>query len=76
MDFFDDPSEMSPEQRFQELAAILASAHLRVPPFRPRTASGPMWGPFTEKELDSSGAPLPLCDEGLTDRDPAPMEVA
>jgi hypothetical protein len=59
--FTDDPADMSPEQRLAEVAAILAGAWLRCPPTLP----------FTEKPLDCSAAPMPLCVNGLTQRDPA-----
>ena len=62
MDFLDDPEDMTPEQRLAEVAAILASAWLRHP--------------FTEKPLDCSATPMPLCVNGLTGRDPAPVEVS
>jgi hypothetical protein len=62
MEFLDDPAEMTPEQRLAEVASILAAGYLRC-----RT--------FTENPLDCSGAPLPLCDHGLTGREPAPTEV-
>ena len=61
MPFEDDPEEMNPEQRLAEVAAILAVAWLRRPPTLP----------FTEKPLDCSLAPMPLCVNGLTQRDPA-----
>jgi hypothetical protein len=48
---------MTPEQRLVEVAAILASAWLRHS--------------FTEKPLDCPGAPMLLCVNGLTQRDPA-----
>jgi hypothetical protein len=56
MAFEDDPDEMTPEQRLAEVAAILAAAWLRHP--------------FTEKPLDCSAAPMPLCVNGLTETDP------
>jgi hypothetical protein len=62
MPFEDDPEEMTPEQRLAEVAAILATAWLRRP--------------FTEKSLDCSAAPMPLCVNGLTGREPAPVEVS
>jgi hypothetical protein len=61
MDFLDDPAEMTPEQRLAEVAGILAAGWLR----RPLTL------PFTEKPLDSPAAPMPLCVNELTQRDPA-----
>jgi hypothetical protein len=61
VDFFDDPEEMTPEQRLAEVAGILAAGWLRRPPTLP----------FTEKRLDCSAAPMPLCVNGLTQRDPA-----
>ena len=66
MPFEDDPDEMTPEQRLAEIAAILAAAWLRRPPTLP----------FTEKPLDCSAAPMPLCVNGLTDREPARAEDA
>jgi hypothetical protein len=57
MPFEDHPDEMTPEQRLAEVAAIFATAWLRRP--------------FTEKPLDCSAAPMPLCVNGLTQRDPA-----
>lgn len=57
MPFEDDPEEMTPEQRLAQLAAILATAWLRHP--------------FTEKTLDCFAAPMPLCVNGLTQRDPS-----
>jgi hypothetical protein len=66
MDFQDDPEEMSPEQRLAEVAAILAAGWLR----RPLTL------PFTEKRLDCSAAPMPLCVNGLPCREPAPLEAS
>jgi hypothetical protein len=57
MPFEDDPEEMTPEQRLAEVAGILAAGFRRHP--------------FTEKPLDCSAAPMPLCDNGLTQRDPA-----
>ena len=66
MDFIDDPEELTPEQRLAEVAAILAAGYLRSRGSRP----------FTAKPLDCAGAPLPLCDEGLTGREPAPVEVS
>ena len=65
MDFLDDPEEMTAEQRLAEVAAILAAGYLRS-----RTR------PFTENPLDCSDAPMPLCDDGLTDGEPAPVEAA
>jgi len=63
MDSFDDPEEMTPEQRLDEIAAILASGYLRLRRFHVSTAS-------TENSLDCSVPPIPLCDIGLTRRDP------
>ena len=54
--FLDDPAEMTPELRLAEVAAILAAAWLRQ--FSRR--------PLTEKPLDSSRAPMALCDNGLS----------
>ena len=62
MAFEDDPDEMTPEQRLAEVAAILATGWLRRP--------------FTEKPLDCSTAPMPLCVNGLAGREPAPVEDA
>ena len=59
MDFLDDPEEMTAEQRLAEVAAILAAGYRRL---------------FTEKPLDCSGAPMPLCVDGP--RESAPAEVA
>ena len=66
MPFEDDPDEMMPEQRLAEVAAILAAGWLR----RPHVL------PFTEKPLDCSDPPMPLCVNGLPRRDPAPVEVS
>jgi hypothetical protein len=66
MPFEDDPDEMTPEQRLVEVAAILAAAWLR----RSHTL------PFTEKRLDCSTAPVPLCVNGLAGREPVPVEVS
>ena len=66
MEFLDDPEEMTPEARQAEVAAILAAGYLRVRRSRP----------FTEKELDSSDVPLPLCPEGSTDGEPISAEVS
>ena len=62
MPFDDDPDEMTPEQRLTELAAILAGAWLRHP--------------FTEKPLDCSVAPMPLCVNGMPGRESVPTEVS
>ena len=62
MEFLEDPGEMTPEERLAEVAAILAAGWQR----RSRSAV-----PFTEKPLDCSAAPIPLCVNGLTQRDPA-----
>ncbi len=74
--FLDDPKDMTPEARLGEVAAILAAGYLRLR--RSATQLAPVAGspPFTEKPLDSSGEPLPLCAEGLTGRDPTLAEVA
>jgi hypothetical protein len=74
MDFLDDPAEMTPEQRLAEIAAILAAGYLRVRRGNAQLAPADS-SPLTEKPLDSSGGPLPLCVEGLTDGEPAPTEV-
>ena len=62
MSFEDDPQEMTPEQRLADVAAILARAWLRHP--------------FTEKPLDCCASPMPLCVNGLPDREPVPVDVA
>jgi hypothetical protein len=61
MPFTDDPAEMTREQRLAEVAAILAAAWLRHP--------------FTEKPLDSLTAPMAVCVNGLTQRDPVVCQV-
>jgi hypothetical protein len=60
MDFQDDPAEMTPELRLAEVAAILAAAWLRRPPALP----------FTEKPLDCAAAPMAVCHNRLSQRDP------
>jgi hypothetical protein len=65
MDFLSNPDEMTAEQRLAEVAAILAAAYLRL-----KTR------PFTENPLDCSGGPMAVCDQGLTDRESVPAEVA
>ena len=62
MDFLDDPSEMTPEQRREELAAILALGYAR--------------NRISHKGLDCPRPPTPSWDPGLTDGEPeTPAEV-
>jgi hypothetical protein len=76
MDFLDDPDEMTPEERVAEIAAILAAGYLRLrSPHRTLALDAIPAPPSTENPLDCSGEPLPLCDEGLTDGESAPVEV-
>jgi hypothetical protein len=76
MDFLERPEEMTPEARVAEIVAILAAGYVRMrrPATEPATGASPP--PFTENPLDCSGAPGPLCAEGLTDGESAPVEVA
>jgi len=76
MDFLDDPEEMTPEERLGEVSAILAAGYLRLRRSATQLAPDPAPPPFTEKSLDCSGGPMPLCVEGLTDGEFAPAEVA
>ncbi len=64
MDFLDDPEEMKTEERLAEVAAILATGYLRLKSH-----------PLTENPLDSLATPMPLSDQGWTDREPVPAEV-
>ena len=63
----DDPEEMTPDARLGEIACILAAGCLRLRRYDSAT--------FTENPLDCSDPPMPLCDNGLTGRDPVPTEV-
>jgi hypothetical protein len=75
MQFLDDPEEMTPEERFREVAAILADGYSRLRA-RPELGSDPnSLNSFTDKGLDVSGLPRPPLDNGLTGRDPALQEV-
>jgi len=76
MDFLVDPEEMTPEERLEEVAAILAVGCLRWLRLRAEHAGAPDSPPSTEKPLDSSGTPRPLCVEGLTEREVAAEEVS
>ncbi len=71
MDFLDDPAELTPEQRLAEVAAILATGWLRTFE-RPAALASDIAGsaPFTEKPLDCSAAPMAVCVNGLTAKDP------
>ena len=73
MDFLDDPEEMTPEERLDEIAAVLAVAYLRLRNRGVEHAARP--GAFTENPLDCSERPMPLCENWLTGRDPVPTEV-
>jgi hypothetical protein len=76
MDFAEDPEELSPEARLQELASILAAGYLRMKRGAAELAFEPSApSPFTENPLDCSGGPGPSCVEGLTRGDAAPLEV-
>jgi len=76
MDFLDNPEEMTPQERMEEVAAILAAGYLRLRSHQAAPAPSNEPPPFTEKPLDCSGGPRPLCVEGLTDGESAPAEVA
>jgi len=76
MDFMDDPDEMTPEGRVAEIGAILAAAYLRMRQSAVEPAPTASPPPFTEKGLDVPAGPLPLCGDGLTDGESAPVEVA
>jgi hypothetical protein len=76
MDFLDDPEEMTPEDRLAEVVAILAAGYLRLRQSPSMPATDLESPPSTAKPLDCPGEPLPLCDEGLTDGEPAPTEVS
>ncbi len=65
-----EPWDMTDDEQMAEVAAILASGYRRTLALQAGRE------PFTEKPLDSSGTPRPLCVEGLTGRDPAPEEVS
>ena len=65
MDSFDDPSEMTPEQRLAELADILASAF--EPRGFPRFSADDVDSP--EKRLDVSRCPTAPCPRRLTRRE-------
>ena len=52
MECLEDPAEMTPEQRLDEVAAMFATAWLRRP--------------FTEKPLDCSPTPMAVCGRGST----------
>ena len=71
MDFLDDPAEMSPSERFSEVAAILAAGYLRLRR-HPDLAPAPE---TAESRLDSRGEPRPPLGAGLTPRDPESEEV-
>jgi hypothetical protein len=69
MNFRDDPAEMTPEDRLREVTAIFAAGYLRLRTRGVELAAGP--STFTENPLDCSGPPMAVCDNGLTQRDPA-----
>jgi hypothetical protein len=76
MDFLDDPEDLTPAQRLAEIAAILATGYVRLRGNLPQLANDAVPAPpSTENPLDCSGEPLPLCVEGLTDGESAPVEV-
>jgi len=76
MEFLNDPEDMTPEQRLGEVAAIVAAGLLRMRASKAELAPEADVPAFTEKRLDRFGGPRPLCVEGLTGRDPAPVEVS
>ena len=62
MDFLPDPAEMTAEERFLELAAILGRGYLRL-----RRTAFPADGvasPDRNSRLDSPGEPTPSLDLG------------
>ena len=59
---------MTAGERLDEIAAIFPVGYLRLRKRGVEHAADP--GTFTENPLDCSGAPMPLCDNGLTDREP------
>jgi hypothetical protein len=67
--FEDDPDEMTPEARLAEIATILAAGFLRLRKRGVEHAADP--SPSTENPLDCSGPPMAVCDNRLTQRDPA-----
>jgi len=68
MQFLEDPSEMSAEQRLTEIAMILATGVRRVRSID--TLLGPQESPsFPDKGLDVSRPPTRPCDEELTGGD-------
>ena len=71
--FGDDPEEMSPQERLDEIAVILVVGYLRLRKRGVEHAASP--GTFTENPLDCSERPMHLCENGLTGRDPMPTEV-
>jgi hypothetical protein len=73
VDFLDDPEEMTPGERLDEIAAILAGGLVRLRKRGVEHAASP--GTFTENPLDCFEPTMPLCDNGLTGRDPVPAEV-
>lgn len=75
MSYLDDPGEMTAEKQMVEVAAILALGYLRLGRSPAEPACTPTEPAFTENPLDSLATPMPLWDEGLTDRDPTPMEA-
>jgi hypothetical protein len=68
VDFLDDPEEMTPEERLDEIAAVLAVGYLRLRNRCVEHAARP--GAFTENPLDCSERPMPLCENGLSQRNP------
>jgi hypothetical protein len=76
MDFIDDPEDLTPEERTAEIAAILATGYMRLRGHVPQLANDAIPAPpSTENPLDCSDDRVPLCDEGLTDGESAPVEA-
>jgi hypothetical protein len=74
VDFLDDPEGMTPEERLDEMAAILAVGFLRLRKRGVAHAASP--GTFTENPLDRFEPPMPLCVNGLPGGEPARVEVS
>ena len=70
MDFLENPEDMTPEERLQELAAIFALGYTRYKNQVSELAAATTNPPNSvEKPLDVSGHPSSCLDNGLTDRD-------
>lgn len=69
MGFLEDPEQMTPEARMDELAAILAKGYLRLLTSSPPQADSPVLASASpNKGLDSSPATSGLLDVESTER--------